>query len=83
MIERFFYWVSYNIFVPRSKMNHVVWGCAFVILGVFFTFNNKVIENTTNFEKSTNGVEGFWYADPLLWIVIGLIIAISFYRYKK
>ena len=87
-VERFFYWLSYNVFVPRMKSNHLIWGLFSIILGIFLSFRmrmerNAVYEGIIDSDPAIRNVQEGWYKDPMLWIVILLLIAIAFYRSKK
>lgn len=79
--ETILYWVSYNIFVPRLKNNHIIWGCFSLILGIFLAFFD--FNDSFNDSQSLNEFENWWYKDPVFWIVSGLLIIISIFRYKN
>lgn len=87
-VERFFYWLSYNVFVPRMKSNHLIWGFFSIILGIFLSFRMPIERNTpyegiTASDPAVRNLQEWWYKDPMLWIVILLLIAIGVYRAKK
>jgi len=83
--ENFFYWISCNLFLPRYKYNYMVWGILFIFLGITSIFYSAKIsvEKTNDILPSINDYHGWWYKDPVLWIVIMLLIGIGLYRSKR
>lgn len=87
-VERFFYWLSNNVFVPKMKSSHLIWGFFSILLGLLLSFRLPMEQNMPDKEVSTpdpavQNLQDWWYKDPMLWIVILLLIAIVVYRIKK
>lgn len=87
-VERFFYWLSYNVFVPRMKSNHLIWGIFSILLGLFLSFRVPM-EKTAPYEEipvpdpAVRNLQQWWYKEPMFWIVILLLVVIAIYRSKR
>jgi hypothetical protein len=84
-VEKIFFWLSYNIFVPRSERNHLIWGAVLIILGglsVFFIPGRRDIveDGVVNRDPFIQDYHDWWYKDPILWIIIILLVIIALYR---
>ncbi len=87
IIGKILYWISYNLFVPRNKYNHLIWGAIFFLLGIFSFFLNwrkniSVRDGTLELYRK-HGFEQWWYKDPIFWIIIVLLVIYGIYKSKK
>ena len=87
IVSRLFFFISYNIIVPRNEKNHLIWGAAFFVLGgssLFYFLNRKDmgLNNTIVREPSIQDYQSWWYKDPIFWIIIALLLIIGLYRAK-
>ena len=77
LLAKTFEWLSSNLLFPTNKYNHIIWGIIFVFLGILFFFKF----DTGKYESfNYSGYENWWYYDPVLYLIIGLLIAIGIYR---
>ena len=88
LVAKIFYWVSCNIFVPRLKINHIIWGILPILLGLYsmlsIYLNRHVgIEGNIGHSDELINNSSWWYKDPLFWIVILLLIIIGLYRSRR
>ncbi len=82
-------WVCENFTYPRGrKMAFFYFALAFSLgsiaflhgLGIFSTAEGQKIPQTL--PPGVEPIESWWYKDPLLYIVLAIIIAGGYYRYK-
>ena len=73
---KIFYWISMNLFLPKTEHNYIICGIIFIALGLIpvFFFKNK------NF--SLNEFQDWWFKDPIFWVIIVLLVFFGLYKSK-
>jgi hypothetical protein len=84
LVEKVLYWVSVNIFVPKTSYNHLIWGL-FLILVAFLTGilgpqHQLGPGELASDRPGTSPYPSWWYKDPIFWIILLLIVAFGLYR---
>ena len=87
-IARLLSWFSDNLFVPRNKYSHIIWGVILIGLGTYSALFGPGRDYSPGHEAVPQhpGVQEFqswWYKDPVFWIIIVLLIFIGIYRSKS
>ena len=84
LVGKMLYWTAINIFRPRSKNNHLIWGFFIFGFGILSTiFGDKPDENEIQFFQKVHSSYEFWIgisAVLLLNVLVGIYTA---RKYKK
>lgn len=85
LLASLFDWIGSNLLVPRNKFNHIIWGIISILLGLlsFFKVDPLKYKEIPFDDPNVTGFENWWYKDPLLYIVIGLLVVIGIYRSRQ
>lgn len=75
-IGKIFYWISMNLFLPKTEYNYIICGILFIILGLIpmFFFKNKNLP--------LNEFQNWWFKDPIFWVIIALLVFFGLYKSK-
>ncbi len=80
-IGQFLYWTAINIFKPKTKYNHWIWGLFIVVIGASsFIFSEKKTEQEEAFFQQLHQSSEFWLGMVLV-IVFNLMVGL--YTAKK
>ena len=78
-IYRFAFWVTDNIFKPRTRFNHLIWGMFFIIFGVVaLLFASPSSYSETEFIENIQKTKEFWVGIGIVIlfnIIVGLYTA--------
>lgn len=78
-ILRGLYWVSKYIFKPKTKINHIIWGCFFIIIGSIPCYRLPTESEVIFFNELTQSNE-YWLFGLF---IIFFNIMIGLYTYWK
>lgn len=78
-ISRLSYWISLNIFMPKTRYNHTIWGTFIIIVGFLTAISSKKEFETELTSRFIHDI-GFWR--PLLLVVIFFVI-VGLYSAQK
>ena len=75
------YWTAINIFKPRSRYNHLIWGVFIFGIGVLSTiFGGKPDKNEIEFFHKVHSSYEFWIG---ISVVLIFNILVGIYTAKK
>jgi hypothetical protein len=83
-VARTFYWVSQNVTVPRTSINHLFGGIFFLIVGFLSLLGagEKGLRDYTRLLPTLAKDPIFWFSIVAV-IALNLLIGLYFYRYNR
>ena len=81
MAGKMCYWTAINIFKPRSKYNHLIWGVFVAGMGVLSALTGDALnENETEFFNKVHNSYEFWI---VVSVVLIFNVLIGIYTAKR
>ena len=77
------FWIASNIFKPRTKINHLIWGVFFILFAVIALFSQPVSMSKTNFLRDIEGSAEFWIGIGLVVLFNLLVGLYTAYQKRK
>jgi len=76
-VSKVIYWISTHIFKPKTKINHIIWGWFFLIIGVF-PYSKPPSESEKQFFHELHKSMEYWVL-IVFFIVFNLLV--GFFTY--
>jgi len=84
LVGKMLYWTALNIFKPRSKYNHFIWGAFIFAIGVLSTvFGDKPDKNEIDFFQKVHSSGEFWIGITAVLIFNALVGIYTARKYKS
>ena len=81
IVGKMLYWIAINIFKPRTKHNHLIWGSFILGMGLLAAlFGKRPDQNEIAFFDRVNSSYEFWIG---CIVVLALNILVGIYTAKK
>ncbi len=83
IVGRVLYWIAINIFKPRTRYNHVIWGVFILGIGVLSTIlGDKPDKSEIEFYQRVHGSSEFWIA-VIAFLIFNILVGIYTARKHK
>jgi len=80
IFSRGLYWVLENVFKPKTKFNHIIWGIFFIFIGAAICISEPLNSTEKDLFNSMKKTYEFWL---ILVLVVAFNILVGLYTAKK